>query len=105
VTVVRKIDIKVRVFVSVQEVILPEFLKSTARNPTFSGSDITPIQRSDKARPNSNVFVGECKCGLRHIVTRTNTFPIVAVIEVKVLKTINVIKIFGLMTKTFADIS
>ena len=51
------------------------------------------------------MFEGECKCGLRNIVTRTNKFPIVAVIEVKVLKTIKVIKIFGLTTKILADIS
>ena len=84
---------------------LPEFLISTAWNPTFSGSDITPIHRSDKARPKSNVFAEQCKFGLRHIVTRTNKFPIVAVIEVKVLRTIKVIKIFGLTTKMLADIS
>ena len=51
------------------------------------------------------MFEGECKCGLRNIVTRTNKFPIVAVIEVKVLKTIKVIKIFGFTTKILADIS
>jgi len=105
VTVVRKRDIKVRAFVSVQEEILPEFLKSIARNPTFNGSDISPTHRSDKARPNSNVFEEVCKCGLRHIVTRTNKFPIVAVIEVKVLRTISAIKIFGSITKMLADIS
>ena len=38
-------------------------------------------------------------------ILKTNKFPIVAVIEVKVLKTIKVIKIFGFTTKILADIS
>jgi len=74
-------------------------LKCTAWNPTFSGSDMSPTHRSDKARLNSNVLEGECKCGLCHIVTRTNKFPIVAVMEIKVLTTINVIKNFALKVK------
>jgi len=99
VTTVRNVDIRVLAFTSVQEVILMEFVKSTAWNPTFSGSDTIPTHRSDKARPNSNVFEGVCKCGLRHIVARTDKFPIVAVMEIKVLRTINVTKIFEWSTK------
>ena len=69
VTAVKKTDMKVRAFDSVQEVILPESLKSTALNPTLSsGSDISPIHRSDKARPNINVFVEQCKFGIRIIL-------------------------------------
>ena len=64
-TAVKKTDMKVRAFDSVQEVILPEFLKSTALS---SGSDISPIHRSVKARPNINVFVEQCKFGIRIIL-------------------------------------
>ena len=104
VTAVRNVDTKVRAFSRVHEVILLEFLKSTAWNPMLSGSDTSPTNRSDKARPNSNVFEEECKFGLRHIVTRTNKFPIVAVMEIKVFRTINVINIFELSAKMFAGI-
>ena len=105
VTAVRKTDIKVRAFLSVQEVMLLKFLKSTAWNPTFSGSDTIPTHRSDKARPNSNVFDGESKCGLRHIVNRIIIFPGVAVMEIKMLRTINVINIFELKTKMLVGVS
>lgn len=80
---VRIVDIRVLRFTSVQEV-MSDSLKSAAWNPTLSGSDTIPTHRSDKARLNSNVFEGECGCGLRHIVTRTNRFPIVAVMQIKV---------------------
>ena len=89
----RKTDIKVRAFLSVQEVI------------TFSGSDKSSTHRSDKARTNSNVFEAECKCGLRHIVNKTNMFPVAAVMEIKMLRTINVINIFELKTKMLVGVS
>ena len=69
-----------------------------------SGSDTSATHRSDKARPNRNVFEDEWKFGLRYIVTRTNKFPIVAAMEIKVLRTIDVIKIFGLTSKMLAGI-
>ena len=49
------------------------------------------------------MFEGECKCGLRHIVTRTNKFPIIAVIEIKILGAIHkIIKIIELKTKRYS---
>ena len=98
VTVVRKTDIKVRGFLSVQEVMLPEFLKSTAWNPTFKWlryKSNTQIRQSQT----------EQQCGLRHIVNRTNMFPVIEVMEIKMLRTINVINIFELKTKMLAGVS
>ena len=46
----------------------------------------------------------ERKFGPCHTVARTNKFPIVAAMEIKVLRTIDVIKIFGLTSKMLAGI-
>ena len=46
-----------------------------------NGSQISPLNRSDKASPYSKVFEGDCKLELRHSVITTKRFSNVAIIE------------------------
>lgn len=63
-----------------------------------NGAQISPLNRSHKARPYSRVFEGDCKLELRHNVIRTKRFSNVAIIEKTMLNAM-----FVNITFEFAD--
>jgi len=73
-------------------------LYSTTCQAMTIGPQVSPLNRSDKARPYSRVFEGDCKFELRHNVTRTKRFSNEPIIEKTMLNAM-----FVAITLEFAD--
>lgn len=91
-----KKNIAALIFGSVHEVSL--LLYSTTCQAMTNSPQISPLNRSDKARPYSRVFEGDCKLELRHNVIRTKRFSNEAIIEKTMLNAM-----FVNITLEFAD--
>lgn len=101
---VEYVTIKIIVFISAHEFRWTEFIKCIIPNPTPIGPETNPMNRSDKARPNIKMFEGECKLEVRQSVASTRKLPSNAVTEVKVFKTVKMIKYVGLSTERLVGI-